>query len=812
MMWMLEHITSYKKNVVVAQTFLSVNNHNTSIEKAFKHSQARMSVPLMIAAALLLCFSAAEALAQDRIDSTNSPGILVANKRTSDSTEKLRRELPGYQWLFGFYGVGMFEMHSADFVYLRGMEPTCCAPSLAATPLFGIPASFAGGVGGVIDWRISQLFQLQTRFNASLSSVNFFNSEYIGPGLSPDGTMPVRQNIEHRLSVNTINLNFQPTLGVRLADQLFLDVGVNIALPLALEYVYTDSIRAEGGLGYGLYKTGNNTFAAQRGSLNNLNLSIGQLFSLSAVGGLQFYIPISRSTFLAPFVRYSYPLTDVLPTRSGDVVLSNGRDMTPIPLRERSWQIASLQAGVAYQWGEGSVNPILRETVYERDTTTAIVQGGLERVRKISTDKGLVTSEQNGLVLERTVIHESYVREVPQQSAVKVAIGVAGIDLDGTRQANPTVTLEEFESETYHPLLPHIFFANDGFDLKQTRQTLLTAPKAADTWTPDGISNDALVVHSNLLNVVGQRMAKNPAARLVITGCNSNIGAEKDDVELSMKRAKAVQTYLTTVWRIKADRVRLQARNLPEKPSFNDIADGIAENRRVELSASTPDILAPVVNRQITRTLTPPSLELRPTIDAPAGTRSWTMTVQRSGSTLAQWTGTNEVSEKELWRLTEKAFGDTEIPLVVKLKATDLEDRSAETEERVTVKMVTVRKKRAEQLDDKRLERFSLMLFDFDRAELNSENLGLLTFIKQRIQPSSTVTVLGYGDRVGNKEYNRDLAFRRSVEVKNFLQVPENRIKIIPIGNDFLLYDNATPEGRSYCRIVQVVIATPLQK
>jgi outer membrane protein OmpA-like peptidoglycan-associated protein len=128
------------------------------------------------------------------------------------------------------------------------------------------------------------------------------------------------------------------------------------------------------------------------------------------------------------------------------------------------------------------------------------------------------------------------------------------------------------------------------------------------------------------------------------------------------------------------------------------------------------------------------------------------------------------------------------------------------------VKQITIKKKRSETTSDQRLERFSLMLFDFDRAELNSENLGVLALIKQRIQPNSSVTVLGYGDRVGSKEYNRELAFKRCGEVKNFLQLPENRIKIIPIGNDFLLHDNATPEGRSYCRIVQVVIATPLQK
>jgi outer membrane protein OmpA-like peptidoglycan-associated protein len=755
-------------------------------------AQTRVSALLVF---LMVC---ATSLAQERPDTSNTPSILVAKKRSADSTEKLRRELPGYQWLFGFYGFGNYDMHTANFSYLTGMQP------IWGNNPIGTATSFGGGLGGIIDWRISKMFQIQTRFSASLISALLAKPEFIGTGLDMTQTMVVPQTVQHNLQVNVINANLQPTLGIRLADQLFLDLGVNLALPLAVDYTYTDSMRTP--LGYGRYKNGDFTLAAQRGSVPAFQLSI------TAVGGIQWYFPISRSTFLAPFVRYHYPLTDLIATRIGDVNFTNGGGFISEPLQSGSWRMASVQAGIAYQWGEGSVNPVLRETVYERDTTTTIVQSGLERVRRISTETGLVTGEQNGLVLERTVIHESYVREVPNQSAVKVAIGVAGIDLDGTRQANPTIVLEEFETETFHPLLPHIFFADDGFDLKQSRQVLLTTPKAADTWTDATISNDALVVHSNALNVVGVRLKNNPAARLTITGCNSNIGAEKDDVELSMKRAKAVQTYLTTVWRIKADRIRVQARTLPEKPSTNDVEDGTAENRRVELSASTPDILAPVINSKITRTLTPPSLELRPSIDAPAGTRSWTMTVQKSGSTLAQWTGTNEVSERELWRLTEKAIGETEIPLVAKLKATDLEDRSAQTEVPIMVKQITIKKKRSETTSDQRLERFSLMLFDFDRAELNSENLGVLALIKQRIQPNSSVTVLGYGDRVGSKEYNRELAFKRCGEVKNFLQLPENRIKIIPIGNDFLLHDNATPEGRSYCRIVQVVIATPLQK
>ncbi len=746
-----------------------------------------------MAISFVLSFGTDKACAQQK-KASDTASILISGRRESTITTRPKRELPGYDWMLGLYAVGALWQHKANFAYLSGMEPIAAGDSS-----FGNTSALGGGLGIVIDKRLSALFKLQVRLGASFSTPEFAFLEDLG-ARNPNGD---RFYIEHRLKTSLITAHAAPALGIRLFDQLFVSIGAEASYIASSQYSYTDSTLSPA------YKGEKRDFKPQSGSITQPNLA------LSGFAGLEWYIPISRSTFLTPFARYQLPFTSAAETRFGGNPILSISNTTLTPVRNGSWTIGSLQAGVSFQWGEGSVNPVIRETVYERDTSSAIVESGQERLRLRSTESGLVTSEENGLVVERTVIHESYVREVPKQSALKVDVRVTGLDWDGARQPNPTVVVEEFESETYFPLLPHIFFANNGADLKQTRQILLTTTKAADAWKEDVLPNNAIAVHAQLLNILGSRLRANPQARLTIQGCTSNVAAEKDNVELAMKRAKAIQTYLATIWRIKADRIRVQARTLPEKASSSDVEEGAAENRRAEIAASQASLLAPVVNRAITRTLTPPSLELQPIIDAPAGLRSWTLAVKRDGSVLQQWTGesvTGETPPAQQWRIAEQLLGESEIPLTASIQATDLEGREAKAEKPITVSQVTVKKKRVEQVKDKRLERFSLMLFDFDRAEINADNLSLLSFIKQRVQPNSQVTVIGYGDRVGSREYNRDLAFRRSVEVKNFLQLPEDRIKIVPIGNDVLLHDNATPEGRSYCRVVQVMIATPLEK
>ncbi|MCS6808884.1 MAG: OmpA family protein [Bacteroidota bacterium] len=726
-----------------------------------------------------------------RSGSGDTTNVLISGKRESVVVSRPKREIPGYRWLFGAYGMGALQQHYADFAYVHGMFPIAASDSV-----FGSHSNFAAGMGIVIDHRLSSSFQMQVRAGLSAGRTDFLIRENIGYA-SPDYDTAF---VHHRLRTSLVCLHLNPSVGMRLYEQLFLNLGVEGSYAVVGDYAYTDSL-------FPLYVAPYKDRAYPQSGVLRANLA------LSASLGAEWYVPLSRSTFLTPFVRYHIPLTSITDAYIGGALVQRFDDTTRTPLRNGAWMLGTLQAGVAFQWGEGSINPVLRETIYERDTSTVIVEASQERLRLRSSETGIITSEEQGLLIERTVVHESYVREVPKQQALRADIRVQGVNWDGQSQDLPTVVVEELETETYHPLLPYVFFPQESATLAQTRQTLLSTPKIAAVWTLESLPNAALQVHSNLLNILGARMKANPQARITVTGCVSNIGAERENVELAMRRAKAVQTYLSTIWKIKPDRIRVVGRLLPEKPSNTSIEEGIEENRRVEIRASIPDILLPVMNRAITRSINPPLLEIQPVVDAPAGLRSWTVTVQRNGSTLQQWTGeyaAGNVLQPLQWRLSESVLGESDTPLTIRMQVLDLEGREVVVEKPVTVRQVTIAKKRLEQVQDKRLERFSLMLFDFDRAEINADNLPILNLIKQRIQQTSQVTVIGYSDHLGSREYNRELALRRSLEVKNFLQLPEERIKLIPIGSDVLLHDNATPEGRSYCRIVQVLVATPI--
>ena len=122
------------------------------------------------------------------------------------------------------------------------------------------------------------------------------------------------------------------------------------------------------------------------------------------------------------------------------------------------------------------------------------------------------------------------------------------------------------------------------------------------------------------------------------------------------------------------------------------------------------------------------------------------------------------------------------------------------------VDYVTLQLMKARQEGGLRVERYSLIVFDHNSAQLIAANQRVMKRVKERIEPESKATILGYADRQGNPEYNLKLAERRCKEAQRALGLPDSRVTLKPIGSDKLIYDNDTPEGRSYSRTVQIEI------
>jgi outer membrane protein OmpA-like peptidoglycan-associated protein len=76
-------------------------------------------------------------------------------------------------------------------------------------------------------------------------------------------------------------------------------------------------------------------------------------------------------------------------------------------------------------------------------------------------------------------------------------------------------------------------------------------------------------------------MVANPNVRVVITGHTDNVGGQKFNQDLSLKRAQAVKNWLVKKG-IKSNRMRTVGRGLNEPVASNETEEGRAQNRRME--------------------------------------------------------------------------------------------------------------------------------------------------------------------------------------------------------------------------------------
>ena len=90
---------------------------------------------------------------------------------------------------------------------------------------------------------------------------------------------------------------------------------------------------------------------------------------------------------------------------------------------------------------------------------------------------------------------------------------------------------------------------------------------------------------------------------------------------------------------------------------------------------------------------------------------------------------------------------------------------------------------------------------------LSEANRRIADFVKARISKESKVSILGYTDRIGSDDYNRQLSELRVRRTQQYLGI--DKAEVHGLGRSALLYDNSLPEGRFYSRTVTVIVTTP---
>ena len=380
--------------------------------------------------------------------------------------------------------------------------------------------------------------------------------------------------------------------------------------------------------------------------------------------------------------------------------------------------------------------------------------------------------------------------------------------------AAPELTIEEITTIDSSPLLNQIYFATGQSEL--TDRYVLFRNQDETAGFDEKQLKGAMEKYRQVLNIIGSRLRRYPEANLRLVGCNANVGPEKGRKDLSLSRAESVRAYLRYVWGIEPRRMTVEPRNLPEKPSTSRIAEGQAENQRVEIHADQEAILDTVDSAYVQKVTDLGQLRIFQQIQSEAGIADWRLnlrcgereirTLKGRGALPTEWAVPLEGALLDEMAACEKVD--------MQFQAIDTEANELNKSEAATLPIHFVqRTQQATQSQGYRVkEQYALILFDFDSAAIKARNRVIVERIIKRMRevPEASITVTGHTDAIGSQAYNTQLSERRAQAVQAAIIEADvdtaARLDVLGIGPNAPLYDNAVPEGRALNRTVTITL------
>jgi outer membrane protein OmpA-like peptidoglycan-associated protein len=548
---------------------------------------------------------------------------------------------------------------------------------------------------------------------------------------------------EHTIDATLTKIELVPTLRYKITGGLKALAGGSIGLASGATYAQQERLITSSNV---LFENDSRSRLQSSGIISGT-----AAFQAEIHAGLSYNVPLnSNATWIAsPQATYSFGITNIL--------------------QNEKWNVNSLNFGIAirYAW-------------YKYPE--------------------LITPSIDKIELSEPVI----ALDPMQQSTISGSVRSQFVDESGSPAKGQVLDIKNITSTNVSALVNYVFF-DDTSAVIPARYTLLDKAQAADFILKDLEGTGTLPIYYHILNVIGKRMQLYPESGITLTGCASGGENEKDKPQLPKQRAEVLKNYLTDVWGIDAKRITFKSRTLPEVASNVKNEDGLAENRRVEITSKSWELLDVLSFNDTLRQLSSPIIALNAEAKADNGIASWRITATQDRKKLKEFIGTSSpAGEKLLWDLREDPNSVPKLSEPVNITM-DITDKDGRTE---VIKCQPIRIK---QLYDQkeRIETFSLIIFGFNMSSVNEANQRIIDLIKSRIAKNSIVTVTGFTDRTGAAEYNQKLSDRRAKEIGKLLNVREERST--GKGGSELLYDNNLPEGRFYSRTVRVTIETPIE-
>lgn len=382
------------------------------------------------------------------------------------------------------------------------------------------------------------------------------------------------------------------------------------------------------------------------------------------------------------------------------------------------------------------------------------------------------------------------------------------------------LVMEEVVSWDLYPLLNYVFF-DLGSSKIPDRYNLFTSKDQTKNFTDTTIARGTLIKYYHLLNIYGFRLKQFPDAKIEIVGCNDGTTPEEKRPGLSKERADNVYKYLKDIWGIEESRMKLIYKDKPDVVSNLKDSLGITENRRVEIRCSDWNIMKPVFDKD-PKTLPQPEqmnflmkngieddLVVKRRIEISKGGKPWKV---------IQDVGTTKNSHTWDWVSQDFEYPKNNDPFIAQLVVTTTSGAECKSDPiNIPVMQAKTEERIIDFTKDSTLERYSLILFPFDRFDAGPINERIMRdYVYGRCFPTSKIEVIGHTDIVGMYDHNKKLSENRANTVYNGIMKQTGgkvgEISKRGVGEDEPLYKNNLPEERFYNRTVQVIIRTPVSQ
>lgn len=330
-----------------------------------------------------------------------------------------------------------------------------------------------------------------------------------------------------------------------------------------------------------------------------------------------------------------------------------------------------------------------------------------------------------------------------------------------------------------------------------------------------GRSRRSMVVYYNVLNILGDRMGKNPGASINL------VGSSEKGPEDGKAMAESIKRYLMGTFGIAGSRIGVDGRDKPKIPSEQpggtmDVDLLRAGDRRVSIESTSADLL---MEFQTGPNASLKPVEINAVQEAPLDSYV-TITADGAKEALSSWR-LEVLDEKgrlqnfgpytqEVVRLPGKtilgtrAEGDYKMTMIGQTKSGKTIRKSANTH------MVLWTPPENEQG-----MRYSV-IYEFDESKaINIYEKYLTEVVAPKIPKGAMVIVHGYTDIIGSDTYNQTLSLARANDVRNILANSlakagrkDVRFEVYGFGEDESVspFDNKYPEERFYNRTVLIDI------